>query len=278
MFGGDSDAGVTNGEMQRHAVLGLLLLHRDGQHNLAFGGELHRVAQDVQDHLAQASSIAHDGLGHISGDVESQLQALLSGAQCQHLRGVAHGFAQLELGVFQIQVPRLNLREVEDVVDELQQRFARRSHDAEVILLFGGQTCFQRQRGHPENGVERRANLVAHVGEKRALGHGGVLGSPLRRFELLDHLRELVMRLLEIVGVAGHRLLGGLALGNVPGGRIHHLLLRVRRRSPQEPPRRPVFVEVAVLVVNDSCPFLRLLRLGKRPFAIVGMHEVQVRS
>ena len=52
------------------------------------------------------------------------------------------------------------------------------------------QTGLQRQPGHPENGVERRADLVAHVREKRALGFRRFFGAPPCRFELLDQLRQ----------------------------------------------------------------------------------------
>ena len=46
------------------------------------------------------------------------------GADREQLRGIADGFTRVELGAFEIEPPRLDLREVEDVVDDLEQRFA----------------------------------------------------------------------------------------------------------------------------------------------------------
>ena len=142
----------------------------------------------------------------------------------------------------------------------------------EVVLLFGGQPRLQRQRRHPEDGVERRANLVAHVGEERALRLGRLLGAALGDLQLLDELREprglileLALTLLELARVAGQRLLGGLALGDVARGGVDDLLLRIRRRGPQQPAQRAVLVEVAILEVED----LLALSLSFRASAIV---------
>ena len=61
-----------------------------------------------------------------------------------------------------------------------EQRLGRRLHRRQVILLFGREPGLERERRHPEDGVERRADLVAHVREKRALGFGRLLGAALR--------------------------------------------------------------------------------------------------
>ena len=83
----------------------------------------------------------------------------------------------------------------------------------------------------PRIAVERRADLVAHVGEERALGLGRLLGAPLRDLQLLDELREarglileLALARLEIARVARQRLLGGLPLGDVARGGVDDLL------------------------------------------------------
>ena len=151
----------------------------------------------------------------------------------------------------------------------------------EVFLLFGRQPRLQRQRRHPEDGVERRADLVAHVGEERALGVGRFLGS---RFASSSSLTSCASRAacsssslladLEIARVAGQRLLGGLALGDVARRGVDDLLLRKRRRRPQQPADRAVLVEVAILEVDDLFAVAELSAPRRVAAAIVGMDEV----
>ena len=133
--------------------------------------------------------------------------------------------------------------------------------------------------------VERRANLVAHVGEERALGFGRLFGPSLRDLQLLDQLREarglileLALARLELARVARHRFFGGLPLGDVARGGVDDLLFRERRRRPHQPAQRAVLVKVAVLEVDDflarSISF-RASAIGR--LAIVGMDEVHER-
>ena len=50
-----------------------------------------------------------------------ELDALLRRAEREQLGGIADGFTRVELDAFEIEPPRLDLREVEDVVDDLEQ-------------------------------------------------------------------------------------------------------------------------------------------------------------
>ena len=74
----------------------------------------------------------------------------------------------------------LDLRQIEDVVDHLQQMLAVSLDGAKgldamrrraIDPLFG-----QQQIGITENGRHGRADFVAHVGQKLALGLVGLLG------------------------------------------------------------------------------------------------------
>ena len=57
-------------------------------------------------------------LGHVGADVARELEPLLAGAQRQQRRRVADDLAHVERRPFQLEPPRLDLREVEDVVDD----------------------------------------------------------------------------------------------------------------------------------------------------------------
>ncbi len=82
--------------------------------------------------------------------------------------------------LFEIQLARFDLREVEDVVEDRQQRFSRRSNGRQTLDLIGRQLGIERQLRHPDDPVHRRPDFVAHVREELALGHvrgfGGFLG------------------------------------------------------------------------------------------------------
>ena len=89
---------------------------------------------------------------------------------------VAENFADLEGGVVQLELAGFDLGEVENVVDEREQRLGRILDDAQVLALHGRQLGSQQQLRHADDGVHRRADLVAHVRQEGALGAAGGFG------------------------------------------------------------------------------------------------------
>ena len=124
--------------------------------------------------------------------------------------------------LLQLQLPRLDLREVEDVVDEGQQRLTAGPDDAGELLLLLAQRRLQEEARHPDDAVERRADLVAHAGDELALRLRRALGLLLRRSE--RRLRPLVLGhlLLELGLLPFQALVGGLevAVGHLQP--LHH--------------------------------------------------------
>jgi isopentenyldiphosphate isomerase len=90
------------------------------------------------------------------------------------------------------------LEEVEHVVDQLEQGLGRGTDRVDVGVLLGQQGCVQQQVRQADDGVHRRPDLVAHVGEELPLGLVRRLGRPLclpeRRGALLDQPLELLGR------------------------------------------------------------------------------------
>ena len=78
-----------------------------------------------------------------------------------------------ELGLLQFQAPGLDLGEVQDVVDDGEQRFAAFADGFGVIALVGCQPGIEQQPGHADDAVHRRADLVAHRGQEFRLGMVG---------------------------------------------------------------------------------------------------------
>ena len=74
---------------------------------------------------------------------------------------------------FEIEPAGLDLGEVEDFLDQRQQRVAGGLHRAGIGGLFGRELGVQQKIGHAENAVQRRADLVRHHREEARLGAVG---------------------------------------------------------------------------------------------------------
>ena len=78
-----------------------------------------------------------------------------------------------------------DLAEIQDVVDDAQQVFSRTVHPLDVIALLLVQLGLEHQVAHAQDGVHGRADLVAHVGQKIALGPGRLLRQLLGQTHVL---------------------------------------------------------------------------------------------
>ena len=130
-------------------------------------GKLHRIAQQVVDHLAQTDRIA----GH-----ECRFAQLIADRQC-HALGLC-----LQAPVFgcvvderrQIKGTRiklnrigLDLGQVENVIEQIQQRLAAVIDETEAAAVLVGQCGIRLQHiGHAQNAVQRRPDFMAHIGNE----------------------------------------------------------------------------------------------------------------
>ena len=111
-----------------------------------------------------------------------------------------------------VSIAGLDLREVEDVVDEGQERLAGLLDHVEVLSLLGAELGLEHELRHADDAVQRRANLVAHVGQELALHTVGRVGRILRALPLCnlpaeaeDHSDPRAERQPEQHGCAGRR-------------------------------------------------------------------------
>ena len=139
----------------------------------------------VEDHLAQPAGVADQRVGDVGADAAGQLEALLVGPQpAISFTASSTVVAQAERAAIEHHPAGLDLRHVEDVVEDLQQRLGRLVGGLDELALRRRQPGLQRQRGHADHRVHRRADLVAHVGEELALGERRRLGPAAGDFEL----------------------------------------------------------------------------------------------
>ncbi len=74
-----ADSGVANGERELRLAVGMRL-RRHREHDLALLGELHRIAEQVQDDLAQPGHVADDGRRNTVFEQVGGVEMLFDGA------------------------------------------------------------------------------------------------------------------------------------------------------------------------------------------------------
>ena len=133
---GHADAGVAHGELELHLLAGVFEQF-DLEPDLALLGELDRVVDEVGEDLAEPERIAEQILRESPSETSARnsrpfscaFWAVSGGDRADHL-------VELEIGGLDVELAGLDLREVEDVVDDRQQRGAGVVDLADVVALL----------------------------------------------------------------------------------------------------------------------------------------------
>ena len=183
---GDPDAGVAHLDPDAPAIV------PDDDRHAAGIGELHGIADEIDQDLSHALRVARLPGGAGERTVEMQLQALRAGAAGRQVDDVAQRRPEIEGGRHQLQLAGFRPGEIEDVVDEFQQVLPGALDEIQPLAVGRRDDLVAHQPDRAQDAVQRRAHLVTHGREELAL-HGAV---PLRLDEglgaLLGHLDELV--------------------------------------------------------------------------------------
>ena len=131
------------------------------------------VANQIDDHLPQPVRISDHDFRNIAGNFEQKFDAFLMRLESQCPQHGFQAFAQIEIDRFQVHLARFDLGEIEDVVNDREQGVRRHFYGVEVFALLRIQIGIEDQVGHPEDAVQRSANLMAHVRQEFALGPAG---------------------------------------------------------------------------------------------------------
>ena len=119
----DPDARIAHRTAQDERVRALLD-HRDPDLHCALGGELDRVAHQVGQHLAQPHGISHQHGRHRRIDVPPDLQTPGPRWRREDPEHVHEELAQIEGPHLQDELPRLDLGEVQNIIDQGEQGLA----------------------------------------------------------------------------------------------------------------------------------------------------------
>ena len=144
-----------------------------------------------------------------------------------------------------LHAPRLDLRQVEDVVDQREQVAARAEHAIERLeVLLRRLGILPQHLGDADDGVERRAQLVAHVGEELRL----VLA---RLFELAAFVLDLLEQAHVLDG--DRRLVGEGGDSSICLSVKGAPRMRANPRTPIGTPSRSIGTPSAVRTPPSSC-------------------------
>ena len=138
-------------------------------------GEFNGVAHQVQQHLPQAVGVA-EYRGQGGGLVEAQAQMLFAGARAQQGRAAAQQLVGAERSRLGLQLAGPQPGSRQHVVENREQVLGRLAQQAQVVVLAAAERGFGQHARQAQNAVQRRPNLVAHVGQKVFLGPGIDLG------------------------------------------------------------------------------------------------------
>ena len=178
---GNADAGVGHAKVEGDGIRGRRgrMGRADRQVDAAFSGEFDGVADEVHENLAQPALVSPDVARDGRSQAQVQGQALGRGLGTQGADHGRHGAAQIEILHGEFELAGLDAGDVQDVVDDGEQDLGGFPGGVQGVALFRGQGRGQGQFGHADDGVERGADFVAHLGQEIAFGPGGGFGRVL---------------------------------------------------------------------------------------------------
>ena len=191
----DADSRVPHGKLQ--AGFAVLRQGVKTDLNVAALGELDGVPGQIEQDLLQSHPVAHDRIRRLVRHTAVEAQPLLACPHGKDSRNLVQHPPQAEGGRFQFQLARLDLGGVQQVVQKRQEQVGRSLGGLQAVLDRRVDRLRQRHVDHAQDGVHRRAQFVAHVGQELALGDVGGLGGflgVLQRFFRLDPLGDVGIR------------------------------------------------------------------------------------
>ena len=180
LVGVDADAGVRHLKAQEIGPAGR---RADAQRDAALRGELQRVGQQVHQRMLHTCRVADNDQRHAGRALKVQLQRPRLQLRPEQVFQAVQHLTQCEGRCFQHQVAGFDLGQVQQRVDQRAQRLAGLLEHPHMLALLGRQRGTGQQFGHAQHGVQRRADLVADVGQERRLGlvGGGRNGALVRQ-------------------------------------------------------------------------------------------------
>ena len=177
LFGCQSGAGIADLETDQQQV-GAIFDDPAAQQDLALLGEFDGVADEVENDLPQPIAIAMQRRRQVVG-IDDQLEILCCCALAHHVGDAEQHAVEREIDVVQREFARFDLGQVENVVDDAKQVLRGIADLVQPRQRLGIADLAAQQVVEADDGIHRRADFMAHIGQKSALGQAGLLGGEL---------------------------------------------------------------------------------------------------
>ncbi len=203
VFLGDARAGVEHADADARAACSVADVFRADRDIAPLGRELDGVAEEVEDDLLELARVGLDEREHVvgGGPLERDTHADTVGLGADEPDEPVAGLEHIHLLDIDIDLARLDLRHLEQLVDHLEQRAARVHDVVEVAgplhhareflggLLLAGRFADRdglEEFREADDRVERRAQFVADIGEEVALEFRGLVQRAVAPREFAD--------------------------------------------------------------------------------------------
>ena len=186
LFGRHADTRIRDADGKPHVRI-RRLFELDAERDVALLGKLRRVVDEVRENLREAQRVAQEDFGNVGVHVDDEFNRFRGDTDLGKRRDLADDVVQHELRDFEFLLFRLDLGEVENVVDDAEQRLGRMPDTVHETALAVVEVGFGNQVDHADDGVHRSADFMAHVREELALGLRRLLGD----FTGRDHLGNI---------------------------------------------------------------------------------------
>ncbi len=187
--GVDADAGVAHHQTpMRQRALALALQRK---RHRSTGGELDRVAQQIEHHLAHPRRVGQHPRRQVGPQAQGQVQMLALPHGPQRAVALLHQRSHIDRLGLQLDLSGVQCRQIQQIVQNRQQMRGRLLRGVQLVALRRRQRAIEQQIEHAQHPIQRRAQFVAHIGQKQALGAVGLLGSGLGQLQFGVEALEL---------------------------------------------------------------------------------------
>jgi hypothetical protein len=196
LFGGHADAGVGDSEIDPVATVSQHPART--QCHLTLFGEFAGIAEQIEQDLSQPHRV-YSQCAEVFLGFDDQLVFVLLGELARGIDDLVDQRSELQALRVELELPGLDLGQVEYLVDEAEQVGAGGIHSAQRFLrLLSAETrrVSTHHLGEPDDGVERGAQLVAHAGA------GGLISYAVRYPDLYRRAAAYIDKILKGVNPA----------------------------------------------------------------------------
>ena len=184
------------------------------QEHAAFGRELDRVPQKVDENLADPGQVANHCLGNAGVQQIFQVDGLARCGGGDQVHCALDALADVERQRLELDGTGIDAREIEDLVDHRQEAVCAFVDRFGVVALLLGKVAIEEEAGHAHDAIHGSPDFMAHVCHETGRGLGMLFGCNFGSKKLSvggDFVGDVVGNADIIIDAAGIVPYGGIA-------------------------------------------------------------------